>query len=98
MTEVHVWGSMLHAWERGGIARGNHEAVLAAEALDPGYAFGDYCPAHCGSVVRWSGTESADVVMSAHTEEPARCRKHPSSQNRKRTNDKYKQQQSRGQQ
>lgn len=93
MTNVHAWTSMLHAWEHGGVARGNHEAVLAAEALNPAYRFGDYCPARCGSVVRWSRTESADAAMAAHTDDPARRRKHPDARKRKRANDKYKQQQ-----
>lgn len=94
MTNTHAWSSMLHAWERGGVARGNHEAVLAAEAANSEYRFGDYCPARCGSVVRWSRTESADAAMSAHTEDPTRCCKHPDARKRKRTNDKFKQQQS----
>lgn len=83
MTVVWSWNSMLHAWEAGGVARGNVEGALLAEAAEPRFLGGEYCPMHCSSVVRFRPGQHPQEAMNAHMDNPAACRKHPDATGRR---------------
>lgn len=74
MTES--WLSMQGAFERGGIAHGNIEGALHAEAARIEFSGGTDCPNGCGSVIAYQvGLPPLDSVYR-HTRNPAACRKH----------------------
>lgn len=82
MTES--WLSMAHAFERGGIAHGNLEGVLQAEARRVEFSGGKICPKGCGSVIAYQVDMPPLNSISRHTTNPESCRRHPANGKRGR--------------